>query len=152
MQVRIPVEGTRALPQDPVAAPTGSSGHSRGLHHSLSSARWHPRCICSTRGVPRSQPWAWAPWPVPSGAREEGCRKYHAHCGSGQPDMEQDCLGLGGRSFSYLGLCPTDSGLGLRNWLHRDVKAACLVQGCFFSELCIGQVSAPAPGLGSASP
>lgn len=39
-------------PQNIVATPTGSTGHSRGLHHNQHSAGWHPHCRCSTRGAP----------------------------------------------------------------------------------------------------
>ena len=37
--------------------------------------------------------------------------------------------------FSHLSLCPAGLGLGSRSWFHRDVKATCLIQGSFLSEL-----------------
>lgn len=59
------------VPQNILAAPTGSSGHSRGLRRSQHSARWRPHCRCSTRGAALPQPQAWGPEPGPSGSREE---------------------------------------------------------------------------------
>lgn len=41
--------------------------------------------------------------------------------------------------FSHLRLCPARFGPGLARWLCRDVKATCLIQGSFFSELWTGQ-------------
>lgn len=40
--------------------------------------------------------------------------------------------------FSHLRLCLAGLGLGSGIWLHRDVKATCLIQGGFFSELWTG--------------
>lgn len=44
-------------------------------------------------------------------------------------------LGMPVWGFSHLSLCPAGLGLGSRSWFHRDVKATCLIQGSFFSEL-----------------
>lgn len=51
-------------------------------------------------------------------------------CGGGR-----GCVGV----FSHLRFCPAGLGLGLGSWLHRDVKATCLIQGSFFSELWTGR-------------
>lgn len=40
--------------------------------------------------------------------------------------------------FSHLRLCPKALGPGLKSWLCGDVKATCLIQGSFFSELWTG--------------
>lgn len=62
--------------------------------------------------------------------------------------------GCGGPSVcvwgcSHLRLCPAGCGRGLQCWLCGDVKATCLIQGGFFSELWTGQrVQLPARGPG----
>lgn len=42
------------------------------------------------------------------------------------------------RGFSHLRLCPAGLGPSSDSRLRRDVKATCLIQGSFFSELWTG--------------
>lgn len=72
---------------------------------------------------------------VPDGVWEGGWR-------NSRPGREGGCGGGPGVcvwGFPHLRLCPAGLGLGSESWLCRDVKATCLIQGSFFSELWTGR-------------
>lgn len=105
--------------QNILPAPTGSTGHSRGLHHSQHSARLHPHCRYSTTGALLPQPGAQEAKGLEK-ERDGGSRvqveqqaRWQAGCGR--------CGDEASVSPSHLGLCAAGLGPGSGSWFHRDV-------------------------------
>ena len=124
--------GTLPAPKNIPPVPTGNSGHSRGLRRSQHSEGWHPHCRCSTRGARLPLPQAGQPGPGPLRTREGWGTSGTWRRWEGGYDGSLGCCVCGS---SHLRLCPAGLVLGLGSWLHRDVKATCLIQGSFFGEL-----------------